>query len=249
MLPRTLVAASTLLAVGLVAPAPHATATDRTVMKRWMQISRVDGGFQYLASLHDNDLTITRVEGRVLFADQTARVVRELPQGCRRVTVETGRAVSCRIPADTSAATPLLLDIEPQRGNDRVDASALGPEMKLMLLGAQGDDELLAGAGADFVNGAAGVDQVQGGFGSDLIRVGDGNDVADGGPGIDRVIGSGGNDQLAGSLGDDVLEGGDGNDLLLGGAGEDSLLCGDGFDTTDDDGVTDLVRHCENTLP
>jgi Ca2+-binding RTX toxin-like protein len=248
MLTTIATAVATVLALGLVAPAAHADETDRTVMKRWIQISRVDGGFRYQASLHDNDLTVTRSGSRVLFADRTARVVRTLPRGCHRVSVETGRAVSCRMPAGASPETPVVLDIEPQRGNDRVDASALGAEFTSTLLGAQGDDELLAGAGADFVNGAGGVDQVHGGPGNDTIRTGDGDDVADGGVGDDHVIGTGGNDQLAGSVGDDVLEGGDGNDLLLGGPGEDSLLCGDGDDTTDDDGELDLVRHCEHTI-
>ncbi|MEZ0578681.1 hypothetical protein [Nocardioides sp. MH1] len=257
MLPRTRLALLSLAlgALALVVPAASLASThgadggaDRTVTKRWIQISRIDGGFRYQASLHDNDLTITRTGGRVLFADRAARVVRTLPHGCRRVAVETGRAVSCRIPATTSVAQPLQLRIEPQRGDDRVDGSALTAEMQLTLLGAQGDDELLGGAAADFVNGAAGVDQVHGGPGNDTIRTGDGDDVADGGVGDDHVIGTAGDDQLAGSVGDDVLEGGDGNDLLLGGPGEDSLLCGDGDDTTDDDGELDLVRHCEHTV-
>lgn len=254
MLPRMLAALTTVLAVGVVAPVPHAAAgdpTDRAVTKRWIQVSKVDGGYRYQASLHDNRLTITRDGGRVRLADTTARVIRgDLPRGCRRAHADTGRAVSCRIPVGTSAAAPLLLDIEPQRGNDHVDASTLGPEFRLSLLGAQGDDELLAGGGNDFVNGADGVDQVHGGPGDDSIKVGDGDDVADGGAGDDVVIGTAGNDQLAGSVGDDRLEGGDGNDLLLGGSGSDVLLCGNGIDSADDREVDDdTSRHCETLLP
>ena len=254
MLPRMLAALTTVLAVGLVAPTAHAGATDhadRAATRHWIQISKVDGGYRYQASLHDNRLTVTRVGDRVRLADTTARVIRgDLPRGCRRAHADRGRAVSCRVPDGTSAAAPLLLDIEPQRGDDHVDASALGAEFKLSLLGAQGDDELLAGGGDDFINGADGVDQVHGGPGNDSIKVGAGDDIADGGEGDDVVIGTAGNDQLAGSVGDDRLEGGDGNDLLLGGSGSDVLLCGDGTDRADDHEVDDdTSRHCEIFLP
>lgn len=242
-------------AVAVFAPAVPAPATataahdaDRPV-PRWMEVSRIDGGFQYRASRHVNQLTITRTDGRIRFADTRSRVLRDLPRGCRRAHAETGLAVTCRIPAGTSAADPLLLRVEPGAGDDRADASTLGAEFDLTALLGPGDDEYLGGAGPDFVNGADGVDQVTTGPGADEVRLGDGDDAADGGGGDDRLVGTAGNDQLTGSIGNDVLEGGNGNDLLLGGPGEDSLLCGGGVDTTDDDGQFDEPRHCELTVP
>jgi mRNA-degrading endonuclease toxin of MazEF toxin-antitoxin module len=214
-----------------------------------MEITRVEGGLRFRSSLHDDRVTVTRSGDRVRFEDTAARVVRALPRRCRLANAEAGRAVLCRIPADISAGSPLRIDVEPGGGNDQVDGSTLGVEIRLDVLGAAGDDDIATGAGADSVNGAGGIDTVRSGDGNDFVRVGDGDDIADGGTGDDHILGTAGNDQLTGNTGDDVLEGGDGNDLLLGGTGEDSLLCGNGIDTTDDDGDTDRPHQCENTIP
>lgn len=214
-----------------------------------MEVSRIEGGYQYRASSHDNRLTLTRVGDRVRFADTAARVLRALPRGCRQAQADTGLAVSCRIPDGTTAATPLLLEIVPQLGDDTVDGSALGAELTLDMLAGAGDDDLRGGAGNDRFNGSGGADKVQAGPGVDFVRLGDGDDAATGGAGNDQLVGTAGNDKLSGGIGDDQLEGGDGDDLLLGGAGEDTLLCGAGVDTTDDDGDLDEPRHCELTVP
>lgn len=186
----------------------------------------------------------------MVFHDRALRRFREaLPRGCRQITVTTGIAASCRIPAAATAATPLLLQIVPQAGNDRVDGSTIPARIRLSVEPGPGDDTVFGGTAADILNGALGIDTVSGGPGADLIKVGDGNDVADGGPGDDRVVGGDGNDELAGSIGHDQLEGGPGDDLLLGGPGHDSLLCGPGEDTTDDDGDVDGPVNCEHVVP
>ena len=257
MLRRLSRAALVLVAATAVTLAPAtasstaaAVADERAPSPRWAEISRIDGGFRYLASMHASNLSITRVGARVVFHDRAMRRFREaLPTGCRRVTVQRGIAASCRIPAWATGANPLTLAIVPQGGNDRVDGSTLGAELRLSVEPGPGDDTVLGGAAADLINGALGIDHVDGGAGRDLIRVGPGNDVAEGGPGWDRVVGGDGNDELSGSEGDDDLEGGEGNDLLLGGVGGDSLFCGPGYDTTDDDGQFDGVQHCEAVLP
>lgn len=249
---RTAVAIVGAVALAVPASGP-AVAAPRAAQaeppdRRWAEITRVEGGFSYLATLHDSRLKVTRVGDRVRFHDRALRRFRALPRGCREVAVDRGIAATCRIPDTTSPAAPLLLEIKPRLGDDRVDGSELGAEFKLSVLASAGDDVVLGGAGRDFVNGATGVDRVHGGPGADWIRTGDGDDVAAGGIGHDLLVGSEGNDHLAGGVGDDVLEGGAGNDLLLGGPGGDTLLCGDGVDTTDDDGDLDEPRHCEQTV-
>lgn len=226
-----------------------AGADKRAPSPRWAELTRIDGGFRYLASLHDNKLTIKRVGDRVVFHDRAARRFREsLPNGCRRVTVERGIAASCRIPATATGVDPLLLAIVPQAGSDRVNGSTLGAELKLSVEPGPGDDTVLGGAADDLLNGALGIDHVTGGGGKDLIKVGPGNDVADGGAGRDTVVGGDGNDELSGGSGDDELNGGAGDDLLLGGPGADDMFCGPGFDTTDDDEQFDGVQHCEERV-
>jgi len=236
--------------VSPVGAADPAEAAGPKPSPRWAEITRVADGLRFVASKHDSRLTVTRDGGRVVFHDRALQRFREaLPAGCRRVAVTRGIAASCRVPAEASATEPFVLEIRPQGGNDRVDGGGLGAELRLRIEPGAGDDTVIGGAGDDLLNGALGIDTVSGGPGRDKISTGPGNDVADGGAGDDRVIGADGNDFLTGSVGLDTLEGGDGNDTLLGGAGEDSLLCGNGFDTTDDDGETDLVRHCEQVLP
>lgn len=244
-------AGSLAAAVALAAPA---VATDAAVAAppdpRWAEITRVDGVLRYVASKYDNKLTVTRVGGRVVFHDKAMHRFRKaLPRGCRQVAVPRGIAASCRIPAATSAAKPLHLEISPQGGDDRVNGSTLGAEIALKVLPGAGDDIVVGGAADDELSGAVGADTVTGGAGDDTIILGDGNDIAFGGAGEDRVVGGDGNDELSGGDGEDQLEGGPGNDLLIGGAAADALLCGTGIDTTDDDGVTDGPRHCEEVLP
>lgn len=254
MLPLTCRAALSLVAaLALVAPfgaTGAAFSGDRAPSPRWAEITRVDGALSWVSSRHDNNLTITRAGDRVVFRDPAARRFRKaLPTGCRQIAAATGIAASCRIPAAATGANPLVLKISPQGGNDRVDGSSLGSEIALTVLPGAGDDTVLGGAAADKLNGALGLDTVTGGAGDDTIVLGDGNDIGSGGAGEDRVTGGDGNDELSGGDGEDQLEGGPGNDLLLGGAAADALLCGTGTDTTDDDGVTDGPRQCEEVLP
>lgn len=249
MFPRTTRAVLTatftavLLVPGTAQTAAPAGSAERAVSARWAEITRIDGGYRFLASEHDNRLVLTRDGERVRFHDRAARRWRSLPTGCRPVAVTTGIAASCRVP--TTAASPLLLEIVPRLGDDRVDGARLPAEFRLRVLGSGGSDVMIGGAGPDFFNGADGADRGFGGPGQDLLRLGDGDDVAEGGPGWDDLIGTAGNDHLSGNAGDDQLEGGVGDDTLLGGPGSDALLCGPGTDTSDDDGQVDGALQCE----
>lgn len=234
MLDRTCRAVLPLVAAAaLLAPATAigSGTSDRTLSPRWGKILRIDGGYRFVASEHDSRLVMARDGTRVLFHDRALRRWKELPRGCRAVAVDRGIAATCRIPAATSPAAPMLLEVLPRLGDDRVDATKLGPEFTLRVLGADGNDVVALGSGDDFFNGAAGDDRASGGIGED------------------ELVGVGGADHLSGNIGEDTLRGGDGDDTLLGGPGEDSLFCGPGVDTTDDDGQTDGVSHCEELAP
>ena len=241
-------------AVALVVPVTATDAAgpgDRAPDPRWAQITRVDGVLHYVASKYDNRLTVTRAGGRVVFHDKAMHRFRTaLPAGCREVAVTRGIAASCRVPASATGANPFPIEIAPQGGNDRVDGSAIGPEIVLTVLTGEGDDTVLGGAADDHLSAAVGLDTVTGGEGADTIILGDGNDVADGGDGDDNLVGGAGNDELSGHAGDDQLEGATGDDLLLGGANSDTLLCGAGDDTADDRAIEDdTSRHCEHLVP
>lgn len=244
-----LVAAAT-LTLPAVAIASDPGAAERLRAQRWGEITRIDGGLLFRASQHDSRLVVTRDGARVRFHDRALRRWLSIPRGCRRVAVETGIAASCRVPDTTTPADPMLLEIVPRLGDDRIDASALGAEFQLTVLADAGHDVVFGGAGNDYVNGAFGVDRVHGGAGKDFIRSGGAADIVDGGTGDDRLVGLESDDWLSGNEGDDRLEGGVGNDTLLGGPGSDVLLCGDGNDTSDDNTPDDdAARHCEGTIP
>jgi Ca2+-binding RTX toxin-like protein len=124
-------------------------------------------------------------------------------------------------------------------GNDTVTV-APGTNIRVTILGGQGDDIVKGGAGNETVLGLGGRDQVYGGGGNDRVSGGAGRDYLDGQSGDDVIYGGldndvvyglDGNDQLDGGAGDDYLEGGAGNDTLAGGAGKDILSGGQGDDT------------------
>ena len=218
---------------------------ERVVAKRWGEITRIDGGLRFRASQHDSRLVMTRAGARVRFHDRALRRWLFVPRGCRRVAVETGIAATCRIPAGTSPTAPLLLEIVPRLGDDRIDGSALGAEFRLTLLGDAGRDVLIGGDGSDYFNGAFQGDRAVGNGGDDFIRLGDANDVAYGGPGKDHVVGLAGDDRLFGGDGDDLLEGSEDDDTLIGGPGIDNLRCGLGTDARDNDPDDPASRDCE----
>jgi len=250
---RTMLALATTAA--LLVPAAAAGGTgptesgERLRAKRWGEITRIDGGLRFRASQHDSRLVMTRVGNRIRFHDRALRRWLFVPRGCQRVAVEIGIAASCRIPAGTSPADRLLLEIVPRLGDDRIDGSALGAEFRLTLLGDAGRDVLIGGDGPDYLNGAFGGDRAVGNGGRDFIRLGDENDVAYGGPDDDELVGLAGSDRLFGGEGDDTLKGSEGNDRLIGGPGSDILLCGLGTDARDDDPDDPASRDCEQILP
>jgi len=141
--------------------------------------------------------------------------------------------VATRYPADAN------IIVRTGEGNDEV-VVAKGTQVRVTLLGGEGNDTLRGGDGADTILGGDGKDAVYAGAGDDRVSGGadrdyidgySGNDVLDGGLGDDTVYGLSGTDQVTGGEGKDYLEGGTDSDMVDGGAGNDMMSGGRGDDT------------------
>ena len=102
------------------------------------------------------------------------------------------------------------------------------------VVAGDGDDIVVGGRSfldlRDLVYGGAGNDNIDGGYGNDELRGDAGNDSIAGGFGVDTVIGGAGDDVMTGSAFSDLVFGGDGNDFVNGGFGSDRVNGGDGAD-------------------
>ena len=194
------------------------------------RIVRSKHGYVYQAGQQDSRLVVTPGNGSVRFEDRGTRKLRSLPASCRRAGSAVGIAATCAVPQDLSERKPVLLEIWPRLGDDRVTTRALPPAFQVAVLGDDGRDVIRLGPGDDFVNGAMKRDRIRGGRGSDWIRSGIGNDLLRGGPGDDRLVGQEDVDTVRGGDGDDAVEGGTGSDVLYSGSGDNRVLCGDGRD-------------------
>lgn len=238
-----LLAAATLAVVGPVAspsgathsgPEPRADSaahlgTGEARIARRVSLTRDAQGYYYSAWGTNNRLTVTLVEGRLLFRDPRPVGWERLARGCRRQTVDRGVAASCRVPGTVSVGNPMRLFLEMRLGDDHVDTTGLPAQFYSRVLADRGREVIRLGAGDDWVNGAFDRDRIWGGDGRDFIR---------GGDGADDLHGEGGNDELVG-LG--------GNDTLYGGEGSDEIRCGDGNDAAEPDDSDSVVAGCERT--
>lgn len=119
------------------------------------------------------------------------------------------------------------------RGNGGADW-LFGGDGADTLNGADGADVIRGGDSdqdlRDVIYGGAGGDDIDAGYGNDLVYGGAGNDTIEGGFGVDDLIGQSGDDALSGAAWSDLIYGGDGADFLNGGFGFDRLNGGDGAD-------------------
>jgi hypothetical protein len=207
-------------------------------------VNRTKRGYLFRAGQQDSDLTITHVDGRLVFVDEGTASWQWLPKACQRLDVPEGVGASCRIGAKFTTSAPMLVEVWPRLGNDVLDSSALPELFDVSFLGDRGHDVAHLGAGDDFFNGAQDHDRVDGGAGRDWLRTGLGNDVIDGGADGDHLVGVDGDDIIYGGSGDDRIYGLDGDDELYSGDGNDSVSCGNDTDTASVKG-TDRTVACE----
>ncbi len=216
-------------------------------LKNAAMILKTTDGLRYIAGQQDSNLTITEVDGKLLYVDTGTRELRSIPALCIEQPATKGIAVLCRIPAKFVDADEMFLEVWPRLGDDVIDGSTLPAKFRMWVLADAGADVVHTGAGNDFINGAQNNDRVWSGDGDDWIRTGIGNDRLWGGPGHDRLVGLDGNDSLHGEDGNDLVEGGNGSDLLYTNAGEDVAKCGAGNDTARVDG-DDQAKQCESVV-
>lgn len=178
-------------------------------------------GYRFVSGAGDNKLTVTADGGRLRFHDRSISRWTNLPGGCDRVPVDTGRAVVCDVP--DKHQDKAFLEVWPRLGNDTIDTSALPSSWRTWALTDAGKDVVRTGAGRDFVNTAADRDLAHGGAGDDWIRMGRNGNRAYGGTGDDKLVGGQHADRLHGGDGDDSVGGLAGDDVLRGNAGADLL--------------------------
>ncbi|MFA7275248.1 MAG: type I secretion C-terminal target domain-containing protein [Pseudobdellovibrionaceae bacterium] len=118
--------------------------------------------------------------------------------------------------------------------------------VKDVIIGLGGDDQILAYKGNDTLIGGAGNDTLRGDDGIDTEYGGLGNDTLYGNRGNDILYGEDGNDSLYGEDDDDTIYGGIGVDLIRGDGGNDIIYAGQGDDINvyGDDGA-DIIHGNE----
>jgi Ca2+-binding RTX toxin-like protein len=125
-----------------------------------------------------------------------------------------------------------VLRINGEEGSDRISgAGATLGNVRLLIDGGTGDDDLTGTNGGDTIVGGDGDDKIQGQSGNDTLNGGAGDDEINSGAGDDFVRGGADNDNIIGADGDDTLDGGVGNDVINGDNGRDSITGGFGDDS------------------
>jgi Ca2+-binding RTX toxin-like protein len=167
------------------------------------KIVRTAYGYRFLAASQNTHLRLSLANGRLRFRDTRVPSWKSLPGACTRQRVDPGIAATCRVPGDTSADDPTLLEVRPRLGNDYVDGRGLPATFEMAVLADAGRDTLFGGRGNDYLGGATDNDRAHGGPGKDWIR---------GGSGRDRLLGGANGDWINGLSGRDVIRGGSGRD-------------------------------------
>jgi len=220
---------------------------DFIPLKDKAMLTRTKHGYLFRTGQQDSHLVVTRVKGKLRFADTGTQRFKKLANACHRRKVRPGIAAVCRIPGGITVAKPLLIEVWPRLGNDYTNTSKLPATFVVSVLGDKGRDVARFGDGRDYFNGYSGRDKVYSGAGNDWIRSGLDNDLVYMGPGDDDIVAVEGHDRVYGGPGADRLGGGPGADTLSGGIGADYLLCGSGRDSATIDGSDRVLKDCEIT--
>ena len=210
------------------------------------RIVHSEWGYRMVAGKQSSHITITEVDGGLLFTDTKTQKWHDLPKSCDARSVSKGIAAFCTLPAAFTGDKSMFIEVWPRLGNDFVDGSSLRAKYRLWVLTDKGDDNVYLGAGDGFVNGAQGNDTIHGGPGDDWLRMGKETDEAWGGDGADKIVGQDGHDSIHGGAGDDSLYGAFGPDTIWGDEGADRVVCGGGTDQAYVDYEDDPFQ-CEST--
>ena len=228
---KQIIAAVTILALGLLGLAPAAQAASH------VSVSVDQFGVQVNGDASDNSIRLANL------ADP------QCPGGSPCREVDAGNAVivasaPCVIRSGSGGHTALC-PITEERGigvgagggnDDIVVSDSVGVDAKIGLSGGRGNDTL---------EGSLAEEVISGDKGNDTIRAGRGDDIAYGDAGRDRIFGSKGQDLIKGGGGFDNLIGGPRGDHLFGQGGNDGMDGSQGRDVCTGGGGRDTARHCE----
>ena len=189
-------------------------------------------------STNGKTLSIPNAEGEL--ANPIEQIVLNMGAGDDTVTIGSVNNVGATV-----------VRVNGEAGNDTINGSgaALGNLRLLIdggigndnLTGTNGGDTIVGGEGGDVISGRSGNDTLNGGAGDDFIDAGAGNDFVLGESDIDNISGGTGNDTLDGGFGNDIINGDDGRDSIIGGFGNDSLNGGTGADKIQGDTGEDTL--------
>ena len=175
-------------------------------MNNQSKIIRTRYGYRLTSGQQSSRMTIKLTSRGLKFADTRTRAWKSLPRACRaRNRNARGIVAFCRVPAGSSPSNPVLVEVHPRLGDDRVNARTLPATFQLAVLADAGADTVRTGAGDDFINGAFQSDRIFGGGGNDWIRGGSGDDHIRGGGGDDYIVGQEGDDDIRGGSGDNRI--------------------------------------------
>ena len=159
-----------------------------------------------------NNVTVSLSGGTFTVAD---RGLASLPAGPGCSPTADPQAVEC----DATGITQETVSLGEE--DDRFTNSA---DIRAVVNGGTGHDQLYGGPADDSLDGEAGIDLLDGRGGADSL---------DGGPDTDTLNGGSGADSLAGGAGTDTLDGGDDDDSLMAGLDADTMHGGAGIDIAD----------------
>jgi hypothetical protein len=171
-------------------------------LKNMALVQYTDWGPRYIAGQQNSDLTVTQVDGHVIFTDLATQSWKSLPKRCTDLASSVGIAASCKIPDKFSGG--FFIQVWPRLGNDTIDGRTLPATTRLWALADAGRDTVWGGSGDDFVNGAQDPDTVHGGAGNDWLRTGKGDDEVWGDGGNDKIVCQDGHDTAHVDSGDHV---------------------------------------------
>jgi hypothetical protein len=215
-------------------------------LKNAAMIEKTQWGLRYTSGQQNGHLTVSMVDGKILYTDTGTQELRKHPRSCTEQSAAVGIKVLCRVPKRFRDASEMFLEIWPRLGNDYTNGATLPSKYRMWVLGDTGNETFFGGAGDDFFNGGRGDDDTHGGAGADWIRTGLDNDTIYGDEGDDYLVATDGSDVIHGGSGNDKMYGGTGGDKLWAdGGGKDSLQCAGGSDDAYADN-DDQTRECES---
>src|SRR5689334_14552504 len=119
-------------------------------LKNAAMIEKTQWGLRYTSGQQDGHLTVSLVDGKILYTDTGTQELRKHPKSCAEQSATVGIKVLCNVPKRFRDASEMFLEIWPRLGNDYTNGATLPSKYRMWVLGDRGDDTFFGGAGDDF---------------------------------------------------------------------------------------------------